>query len=68
MSEMVQVAVVGDISEAEEMQAILRNAGIDSSIEQIPDEDAVSVLVPEGDLDYAQEAIEELAELDDLEP
>jgi hypothetical protein len=68
MSGMVRATVVGDISEAEEIQEILRNAGIDSSIEQLSDDDAdaVTVLVPEGDLDYAKEAIEALTEPDDL--
>jgi soluble cytochrome b562 len=63
---MVQAAIAGDIAEAEEMQEILRNAGIDSSIEQSPEADAVIVLVPEGDLDEAKEAIEALTDLDDL--
>jgi soluble cytochrome b562 len=66
MSGIVRAAVAGDIAEAEEMQEILRNAGIDSSIEQMPDEDAVVVLVPEGELDEAKEAIEALTDLDDL--
>ena len=66
MSEMVTVAIAGDIAEAEEMQEILRNAGIDSSIEQSPEEDAVSVLVPETELETAQDAIEALTEPDDL--
>ena len=66
MSGMVQVAVAGDVAEAEEMQEILRNAGIESSIEQSPEEDAVSVSVPEGDLDAAKEAIEALTEPDEL--
>ena len=66
MSGMVQVAVAGDVAEAEEMQEILRNAGIDSSIEQSDEEDAVSILVAEGDLEEAQDAIEELSEPDDL--
>ena len=44
---MVQVAVAGDVAEAEEMQEILRNAGIESSIEQAPEDDAVNLLVPE---------------------
>jgi plasmid stability protein len=65
MSEMVRAAIAGDIAEAEEMQEILHNAGIDSSIEQVPDEDAVIILVPEGDLEEAQEAIEALTEPDD---
>ena len=66
MSAMVQVAVAGDIAEAEEMQEILTNAGIESTIEQAPEDDAVSVLVPEGDLEDAKDAIEALTEPDEL--
>jgi hypothetical protein len=66
MSSMVQLAVAGDVAEAEELQEILRNAGIDSSIEQAAEEDAVSVLVPEAELETAQDAIEALTEPDDL--
>ncbi|MDX6479994.1 MAG: hypothetical protein QOG85_504 [Gaiellaceae bacterium] len=63
---MVQAAVAGDIAEAEEMQEILRNAGIESSIEAMPEDDAVRILVPEGDLEDAKDAIEALTEPDDL--
>ena len=63
---MVQVATAGDVAEAEEMQEILRNAGIESEIEQAPEDDAVSVRVPEGELESAQDAIEALTEPDDL--
>ena len=66
MSGMVQAAVAGDVAEAEEMQEILRNAGIDSTVEPAPEDDAVSVLVPEAELDAAKEAIEALTEPDDL--
>jgi hypothetical protein len=66
MTGMVHVAMAGDVAEAEELQEILRNAGIDSSIEQSAEEDAVSVLVPEGELETAQDAIEALTEPDDL--
>ena len=66
MSGMVQLTVAGDVAEAEETQEILRNAGIDSSIEQSPDEDAVSVLVPEDELETAQDAIEAFTEPDEL--
>ena len=66
MSGMVRVGVVGDVAEAEEMQEILRNAGIDSSIEQAPEDDAVRVLVPEGDQQKAQDVIEALTEPDEL--
>jgi hypothetical protein len=63
---MVQVAVAGDVAEAEEMQEILRNAGIESSIEQAPEDDAVNLLVPEAELEPAKEAIEALTEPDEL--
>ena len=66
MSGMVQAAVAGDIAEAEEMQEILRNVGIDSTIEQSAEDDAVSVLVPEANLEDAQDAIEALTEPDDF--
>ena len=66
MSGMVQAAVAGDIAEAEEIQEILRSAGIDATIEQSAEEDAVSILVPEADLEAAQDAIEALTEPDDL--
>jgi hypothetical protein len=66
MSGMVQVAVAGDVAEAEELQEILRNAGIESTIEQAPDDDAVSVFVPEAEFESAQDAIEALTEPDDL--
>ena len=66
MSGMVQLATAGDVAELEELQKLLGNAGIDSSIEQSPEEDAVNVLVPEADLQAAQDAIEALTEPDDL--
>ena len=66
MSGMVQVATAGDVAEAEEMQEILRNAGIESSLEQDPEEDAVNVLVPEAELETAQDALEALTEPDEL--
>ena len=66
MTGQVQVAVAGDIAEAEEIQEILRNAGIDSEIAGAPEDDAVSVLVPESSLEAAQEAIEALTEPDDI--
>jgi len=63
---MVQLATAGDVAEAEELQEILRDAGIDSSIEQSPEADAVNVLVPEAERETAQEVIEALTEPDDL--
>jgi hypothetical protein len=63
---MVQVATAGDVAEAEELQEILRNAGIESVVEAAEEDDAVNVLVPEAELELAQDAIEALTEPDDL--
>jgi hypothetical protein len=73
MAEMIQVAVAGDVTEAEELQAILEQAGIASELEPAVEhhpsanEDAPQkVLVPESSLEAAQEAIEALTEPDEL--
>jgi type III secretory pathway lipoprotein EscJ len=65
MTRMVQLAVAGDISEAEEMQEILTSAGIDSELESAQDE-PLTVVVPEAQLEEAKEAIEALTEPDEL--
>ena len=65
MTRMVQLAVAGDISEAEEIQEILTSAGIDSELQSAQDE-PLKVVVPEGSLEDAKEAIEALTEPDEL--
>jgi hypothetical protein len=65
MANMVQVAVAGDVSEAEELQEILRSAGIESELSSALD-DPLTVLVPESSLEEAQDAIEAMTEPDDL--
>jgi hypothetical protein len=65
MAQMVQVAVAGDVSEAEELQEILRAAGIESELSSALD-DPLTVLVPESSLEEAQDAIEAMTEPDDL--
>ncbi|HEY3183483.1 MAG TPA: hypothetical protein VGJ77_11640 [Gaiellaceae bacterium] len=65
MTQMVQVAVAGDVAEAEEMQAILRSAGIESEL-QAAEDDPLTVWVPETELVPAQEALEALTEPDEL--
>ena len=65
MGKMVQVAVAGDVSEAEELQEILRAAGIESELSSALD-DPLTVLVPESSLEEAQDAIEAMTEPDDL--
>jgi hypothetical protein len=66
MSDMVHAAVAGDVREAEEIEEILRDAGIDSHLEAEVDSDAFVILVSESDLERAQDAIEAGTEPDDL--
>ena len=65
MTSMVQVALAGDVTEAEEIQAILTEAGIDSELQPEEDADALAVLVPEGSIDLEQDAIEAMTEADE---
>ena len=65
MREKVQVAVAGDVAEAEEMQAILRAAGIEAELGTGQDE-GLTVMVDEDDMTSAREALEALTEPDDL--
>jgi hypothetical protein len=73
LSGLVQVALAESVAEAEEIQEILRAAGIDAELETAVEhhpravEDAPQkVLVPESDLDAARDAIESLSDPDDL--
>jgi hypothetical protein len=63
------VTVAGDVTEAEEVQALLTAAGIESHLEPASEHDPealddppLKVLVPESDVDDAREAIEALSE------
>jgi hypothetical protein len=73
MSEMVQVALAEDVTEAEEIQEILRLAGIESRLETAVEhhptstEDAPQkVLVPESELEQALHAIESMTDPDEM--
>ena len=66
MSRLVQVATAGDVTEAEVLQELLRNAGIEAELEPVDSEDGLNVMVPESELEAAQDAIEALSEPDDL--
>lgn len=73
MTELVQVAVAGDVTEAEELQEILREAGIESQLEtavdhhpSATDDTPQKVLVPEAELEAALEAIEAMSEPDEI--
>jgi phenylalanyl-tRNA synthetase beta subunit len=65
MTGMVRVAVAGDVAEAEEIQEILRSAGIDAEVAD-GEEDSVTVSVPEGDVEQAQDVIEAMTEPEDV--
>jgi len=62
---MVRVAVAGDVTEAEEIQEILRSVGIESEIADGED-DSVTVSVPESSVEQAQDAIEAMTEPDQI--
>lgn len=72
---MVQVAVAGDVAEAEELQAILKEAGIEAELEVAvdhhpseTDDTPQKVLVPESSLEEAIDAIEAMSEPDEPTP
>jgi hypothetical protein len=74
MSPMVQVALADDTAEAEEIAAILTEAGIESRLESAVDhhprevdDPPQRVLVPEGSLEEALAAIEALSSPDEPE-
>jgi type III secretory pathway lipoprotein EscJ len=65
MTGMVRVAVAGDVTEAEEIQEILRSAGIEAEIADGED-DSVTVSVPESSMEQAQDVIEAMTEPEDV--
>ena len=73
MTELVQVALAESVAEAEEIQEILRAAGIEAELETAVDhhpretEDAPQkVLVPDSEIEAAREAIESMTDPDEL--
>ncbi len=65
MSDLVRVAVAGDVAEAEEIEEILRSAGIEAQLADGED-DSVTVSVPEASVEQAQDAIEAMTEPEDI--
>jgi hypothetical protein len=65
MTGMVRVAVAGDVNEAEEIQEILRSAGITSEL-GAGEDDSLTVSVDESSVEQAQDAIEAMTEPDDI--
>jgi hypothetical protein len=65
MARMVQAAHVGDVTEAEIVHAMLRDAGIEAEIQTQGADDPLVVMVPEESLDDAKDAIDAMTS-DDL--
>ena len=65
MARMVQLVVAGSPGEAEELQALLHNAGIEAEIGSEGEDDPLTVNVPEDSLEAAKDAIEALTEPDE---
>jgi hypothetical protein len=74
VTRLVQVAVAGDVTEAELLQEVLSSAGVESHLEpavehdpQALDDPPLKVLVPENEVELARDAIEALSESEDEE-
>jgi hypothetical protein len=67
MSDLVQVALAEDVTEAEQIQGALADAGIAAEIVAEAEADAYKVLVPEGSVETAQDILE-LAPMREDEP
>ena len=67
MSAMVQIAMAGDVTEAEELQEILRAAGVEAELTTL-DDAGLGILVPEDKVEAAKDAIEALTEEDAVIP
>lgn len=74
MTRLVQVAVAGDVTEGEQLQDLLSAAGIESHLEPATehhdsalDDAPLKVLVSEGDVDEAIDALDALSEPEEEE-
>jgi hypothetical protein len=74
VTRLVQVAVAGDVTEAELLQELLSAAGVESHLEPAAEHDPnalddppLKVLVPETEVELARDAIEALSESDEEE-
>ena len=66
MTRMVQIALAEDAAEAEEIQALLEEAGLESEVQPDEDSDSLKVFVPEAAVEAAQDAIEPASDGDEL--
>jgi hypothetical protein len=66
MTSMVQIALAEDATEAEEIQALLEDAGIESAVQSDDDSDSLKVYVAEAAVEAAQDVIEPPTDPDEL--
>ena len=66
MSAMVQIALAEDATEAEEIQALLEDAGIESAVQSDDDSDSLKVFVAEAAVEAAHDVIEPPTDPDEL--
>ena len=66
MSDMVQIALAEDATEAEEIQALLEDAGIASAVESDDASGSLKVFVDEAAVEAAQDVIEPPTDSDEL--
>ena len=68
MSDMVHLTTADDATEAEEIQALLADASVESELQPVDDADAVAVLVPESRLEDAEDLLAAMSDADDAVP
>lgn len=66
MSAMVQIALAEDATEAEEIQALLEDAGIESAVQSDDDSGSLKVFVAEEAVEAAQDVIEPPTDPDEV--
>lgn len=66
MNRVVQIALAEDAAEAEEIQALLEEAGLESEVQSDDDSDSLKVFVPEAAVEAAQDVIEPPTDSDEL--
>jgi hypothetical protein len=57
MTQMVHLTTADDVTEAEEIQALLADADIETDLQPVDEADAVAVLVPESKLEDAEDLL-----------
>jgi len=65
MTQMVHLTTADDVTVAEEIQAFLADADVNSELQPVNDADAVAVLVPESKLEDAEDLLAAMADADD---